>query len=49
MTNLDQICEQIAAKKWTVQWDNTQSVPFAYSGDQWVSYDDVKSISVKVG
>ncbi|XP_035785811.1 probable chitinase 2 [Anopheles albimanus] len=32
---------------WTRAWDPVQKVPYAYSGDQWMSYDDSESIADK--
>ncbi|XP_050100084.1 acidic mammalian chitinase-like [Anopheles aquasalis] len=32
---------------WTRAWDHTQKVPYAYCGDQWMSYDDSESIADK--
>ncbi|XP_049548008.1 uncharacterized protein LOC125959239 [Anopheles darlingi] len=32
---------------WTRSRDSTQKVPYAYSGDQWMSYDDSESIADK--
>lgn len=29
-------------------WDNAMKVPYAYIGDQWVGFDDVRSIRNKV-
>ncbi|XP_071103530.1 acidic mammalian chitinase-like [Haliotis cracherodii] len=33
---------------WTRVWDEEQLVPYAYSGDQWVGYDDRQSFDFKV-
>ncbi|XP_048237729.1 acidic mammalian chitinase-like [Haliotis rufescens] len=33
---------------WTRVWDEEQLVPYAYSGDQWVGYDDSQSFDFKV-
>ena len=30
-------------------FDEDAAVPYAYKGDQWVSYDNVKSLTMKVG
>ncbi|CAG2174143.1 unnamed protein product [Oppiella nova] len=32
----------------TLVWDNEQMVPYAYTGDQWVGFDDPRSFKVKV-
>ncbi|XP_054160532.1 probable chitinase 10 [Oppia nitens] len=32
----------------TLVWDNEQMVPYAYSGDQWVGFDDPRSFKVKI-
>ena len=29
-------------------WDEEQQVPYIYKGDQWVGYDDMQSLKVKV-
>jgi chitinase len=33
---------------WTRVWNDEQKVPYAYHGDQWVGYDDLQSIEIKV-
>lgn len=32
----------------TQAWDTPQDVPYAYQGNQWVGYDNVKSFDIKV-
>jgi chitinase len=36
------------AAGWTRVWNDEQKVPYAYHGDQWVGYDDLQSIEIKV-
>ena len=43
-----QVCEFLVEPDTTLVWDNEQQVPFAYNGDQWVGFDDPRSIGVKV-
>jgi GH18 family chitinase len=33
---------------WTREWSDGQEVPYAYSGSNWVGYDDTESIARKV-
>jgi GH18 family chitinase len=33
---------------WTVERDSLSKAPFAYKGNQWVSYDDETSVAFKV-
>ncbi|KAI4468376.1 chitinase [Holotrichia oblita] len=41
------ICENIAQGGWTVVWDDEQQVPYAYKGNQWVGFDNAKSMTLK--
>uniref|UniRef100_T1GD51 Uncharacterized protein n=1 Tax=Megaselia scalaris TaxID=36166 RepID=T1GD51_MEGSC len=34
-------------KSWNVKWDQQESVPYAYQGNQWVGYDNPQSIAAK--
>ncbi|XP_046436425.1 acidic mammalian chitinase-like isoform X1 [Neodiprion fabricii] len=43
-----EILKNEAEGNWTVVFDEEQRVPYAYSGDQWVTYDNVKSLTEKV-
>ena len=33
---------------WTREWSDEHQVPYAYSGSDWVGYDDTESIALKV-
>uniref|UniRef100_T1GUD7 Chitinase n=1 Tax=Megaselia scalaris TaxID=36166 RepID=T1GUD7_MEGSC len=39
---------EICTGSWNHVWSNEQSVPYAYSGNQWVGYDNPESIRLKV-
>ncbi|KAJ8319360.1 hypothetical protein KUTeg_004451 [Tegillarca granosa] len=41
-----EVCEKLN-QGWTSVWNDQQQVPYAYNGDQWVGYDNVKSIEIK--
>uniref|UniRef100_A0A182UA49 Uncharacterized protein n=1 Tax=Anopheles melas TaxID=34690 RepID=A0A182UA49_9DIPT len=43
-----EICEKLAADGYTKAFSSVQQVPYAYRGNQWISYDDVNSIAIKV-
>ena len=43
-----QICHNLA-NGWKRIWNDEQKVPYAYNGDQWVGYDDLESLEIKVG
>jgi chitinase len=43
-----EVCDFLQASNTTLVWDNEQSVPFAYNGDQWVGFDDERSFKSKV-
>lgn len=43
-----QICERTLKKGWSVVQDSQRRIgPYAYYGDQWVSFDDAKQIRIK--
>ncbi|XP_055374396.1 chitinase-3-like protein 1 [Condylostylus longicornis] len=43
----NEICDNFKTQSWTQVWESTQQVPYAFNGNQWVGYDDVKSIELK--
>lgn len=42
------MCYNLKNNGWTRQWHSEHQVPYAYSGNQWIGYDDVESFNVKV-
>ncbi|KAK8738799.1 hypothetical protein OTU49_003679 [Cherax quadricarinatus] len=42
-----EVCEFLFEDNTTLVWDNEQQVPFAYRGDQWLGFDDERSLAVK--
>ncbi|XP_065090833.1 probable chitinase 10 [Ochlerotatus camptorhynchus] len=42
-----EICERMKTG-YTKRWDDIQKVPYAFLGNQWISFDDVTSIGLKV-
>ncbi|KAJ4447149.1 hypothetical protein ANN_09150 [Periplaneta americana] len=38
---------EICVNNWPETWNEEQQVPYAVSGNQWVGYDNVKSITIK--
>ncbi|QQP56989.1 Uncharacterized protein FKW44_001837 [Caligus rogercresseyi] len=43
-----EICDFLHQDNTTLVWDNEQQVPFAYREDQWVGFDDERSLRTKV-
>ena len=43
-----EICDFLHEENTTLVWDNEQQVPFAYRGDQWVGFDDERSLRTKM-
>ena len=35
-------------ERWVEQWDDIAQVPYMYKGERWVSYDNQRSVAVKV-
>ncbi len=41
-----EICNSLK-DEWLIEWNEEQKIPFAFKEDQWVGYDDPKSIQLK--
>jgi chitinase len=41
------ICQKTRSGALTYRWDDTQKVPYAFSGSYWIGYDDVRSVVEK--
>ncbi|EFA06693.1 chitinase 8 precursor [Tribolium castaneum] len=48
MMGYNEIVEAQNAGGWTTVWDDEQKTPYMYKGNQWVGYDNPKSIAIKV-
>ena len=46
--SLFEICKYLKISNWTREWSNEHQVPYAFSGNQWIGYDDDESIILKV-
>lgn len=44
----NEICYNIQRNGWIRKWEDTQKVPYAYKGNQWVGYDDTQSLEIKL-
>ncbi|BFZ20890.1 hypothetical protein BsWGS_23929 [Bradybaena similaris] len=42
-----EVCTNLRDKGWNSVWIEDQAVPYAVGGDQWVGYEDQKSIALK--
>jgi chitinase len=42
-----EICEKLS-QGWTRVWQDEHKAPYAYSGVNWVGYDDIESLTIKV-
>ncbi|CAG7835000.1 unnamed protein product [Allacma fusca] len=42
-----EICPFLDLPNTTLVWDNEQSVPFAYNDNQWIGFDDTRSLKTK--
>lgn len=43
----NEICERLKSSGYIRVWDSIAQVPYAHSGNQWISYDDVQSVKIK--
>ncbi|XP_015584800.1 chitotriosidase-1 [Cephus cinctus] len=44
----NEFCEKQFDANWTRVWDKKQKVPYAYKGNQWIGYDNERSLAVKI-
>ncbi|CAI9730440.1 acidic mammalian chitinase-like [Octopus vulgaris] len=42
-----EICEKIQLEDWTVEWIDSQKVPFAHGNGEWVGFENPDSIALK--
>lgn len=43
-----EICQNLNEKNWYLQYDDVQNVPYAFKEQNWVTFDNPKSIKIKV-
>ncbi|XP_017477717.1 PREDICTED: chitinase-3-like protein 1 [Rhagoletis zephyria] len=43
----NELCERMRTEPWTVEWDEAQMTPYAYLAQQWVAFENPRSISLK--
>ena len=45
-----QICHlKITQEGWTTEFDNISAVPYSYKNDQWITHENIQSVTKKVG
>jgi chitinase len=44
----NEICSNLKNKGWTRMFATNEKAPFAYRDDQWVGYDDLQSVNLKI-
>jgi chitinase len=42
-----EICQRIRSGSLSAKWDDQQKTPYAVSGDEWIGYDNVRSVTEK--
>lgn len=48
MIGYNELCEKFLSEKWDITCNEKQLVCYATSGNQWISFEDVKSVAHKV-
>lgn len=43
-----EICEKISKDGWSKKFNDLYKVPYAHSNNEWVGFDDVSSLKLKV-
>lgn len=44
----NEFCEKLATEAWDLRWSEEQQVPYAVRNNQWLGYDDLRSVQLKV-
>ncbi|XP_065368948.1 probable chitinase 10 [Calliphora vicina] len=46
----NELCEKFLMEKslWHLEWESNQMVPYAYNDQQWIGYDNKRSVALKV-
>uniref|UniRef100_A0A182NJ73 chitinase n=1 Tax=Anopheles dirus TaxID=7168 RepID=A0A182NJ73_9DIPT len=44
----NEFCEKLKTETWDLRWSEEQQVPYAIRNNQWLGYDDLRSIQLKV-
>lgn len=44
----NEFCEKLQSESWDLRWSTEQQVPYAVRNNQWLGYDDLRSIQLKV-
>lgn len=48
MIGYNELCEKFLTEKWQITCSEEQEVCYATSGNQWISFEDVKSVAIKM-
>lgn len=43
-----QLCEKFERELWNIYYDDISKVPYAVQGRNWISFDDVDSLTIKI-
>ncbi|XP_055837885.1 acidic mammalian chitinase [Episyrphus balteatus] len=43
----NEVCEKLQKEDWTYVWEDSQKVPYIYRGNQWIGFEDQRSIKLK--
>uniref|UniRef100_A0A182PFM1 chitinase n=1 Tax=Anopheles epiroticus TaxID=199890 RepID=A0A182PFM1_9DIPT len=44
----NEFCEKLQTESWDLRWSEEQQVPYAVRNNQWLGYDDLRSVQLKV-
>lgn len=44
----NEFCEKLQTESWDLRWSDEQQTPYAVRNNQWLGYDDLRSVQLKV-